>query len=176
MVSGLSESAQPPIVAARARSPFTSTEDLALRAELNQGDFKALAGADALAALSGHRRQQVWDASALKAAPGLLKAVSMEEDFLELLTASEGEEVVFDYASTGLILRSHPLALLRESFSKMRLLTAAQLRGRPHGRLVHACGLAVVRQQPQTVKGVVFVTLEDETGSVNVILWKSLRV
>ena len=175
MVSGLAAAAAHRIVDARAGAPFTSTEDLALRAGLDQGDLKALASADALISLSGHRRQQVWDASALRSAPGLLKAAPVEEDFLELPAAWEGEEVVFDYAATGLTLRSHPLALLREELAHKKLLTAAQLRDLPNGRLVRACGIVVMRQQPQTAKGVVFVTLEDETGSVNVIVWKSLR-
>ena len=82
---------------------------------------------------------------------------------------------MLDYAATGLTLRTHPVALLRERLAKMKLLTAAQLRDTPHGRLVRACGIVVTRQQPQTAKGVVFVTLEDETGSVNIIVWKSLR-
>ena len=175
MVSGLGEAAAQRIVQARAEGPFSSTEDLALRAELDQGDLKALASADALCALSGHRRQQVWEASALKPAPALLKAVPIDEDWLELPPAAEGEEVVFDYASTGLSLRRHPVALLRDQLAKMNLLTAAQMRDLPDGRLVRACGLVVMRQQPGTAKGVVFVTLEDETGSVNVIVWKSLR-
>ncbi len=175
LVSSLNAAAAERIVKARAESPFTSTEDLALRAELDQGDLKALASADALAALSGHRRQQVWEASALKPAPALFKAVPVNEDWLELPAASEGAEVVFDYAATGLTLRTHPVALLRAQLSKMKLLTAAQLRDLPSGRPVRACGIVVTRQQPQTAKGVVFVTLEDETGSVNVIVWKSLR-
>ena len=175
MVSGLASAAAQRIVTARSKAPFTSTEDLALRAELDQGDLKALASADALSSLSGHRRQQVWDASALKPAPPLLRAVPVAEDGLALPAASEGEEVVFDYAALGLTLRSHPLSLLRSKLSKEKLLTAAQLRDLPSGRLVRACGIVTMRQQPQTAKGVVFVTLEDETGTVNVIVWQSLK-
>jgi error-prone DNA polymerase len=175
LVSGLAQPAASRITAARADAPFTSTEDLALRAALDAGDLKALAAADALAALSGHRRQQVWDASALKAPPPLLKGVPVQEDLLQLPAAGEGEEVVFDYAATGLTLRRHPLSLLREQLSKMRLLTAAQMHDLPSGRLVRACGIVTARQQPPTAKGVVFITLEDETGSVNVIVWKSVR-
>jgi error-prone DNA polymerase len=175
LISGLSAAAAQRIVAARHEQPFTSTEDLALRAALDQGDLKALAAADALAALSGHRRQQVWDASALKVAPPLLKSVPVEEDFLELPAAPEGEEIVFDYASTGLTLRRHPLCLLRETLAKKRLLTAQALRDLPSGALVRACGIVTVRQQPQTAHGVTFVTLEDETGTINVIVWKALR-
>jgi error-prone DNA polymerase len=175
MVSGLTQAAAQRITSARGVAPFSSTEDLALRAELDQGDLKALASADALISLSGHRRQQVWDAVALQPAPGLLRAVPVAEDALALRAASEAEEVFFDYASLGLTLRSHPLLLLRKQLSKKKLLTAAQLRDLPSGRLVRACGLVTMRQQPQTAKGVVFVTLEDETGSVNVIVWKALK-
>lgn len=175
MVSKLSSVAAQRIVNARSASPFTSTEDLALRAGLDQGELKALASADALISLSGHRRQQVWAASALQCAPPLLREAPVQEDFLAFPAASEGEEVVFDYAALGLTLRSHPLLLLRARLAKENLLTAAQLRDLPSGRLVRACGIVVMRQQPQTAKGVVFVTLEDETGSVNVIVWKSLR-
>jgi error-prone DNA polymerase len=174
-VGGLSESAAQRIVAARVEAPFTSTEDLALRCALDAGDLKALASADALISLSGHRRQQVWDAAALQPAPGLLRAVPVAEAALQLPPASEGEEVIFDYAALGLTLRSHPLLLLREQLSKMKLMTAAQLRDLPNGRLARACGIVTMRQQPQTAKGVVFVTLEDETGHVNVIVWKSLK-
>ncbi len=175
MVAGLREVAAQRIVAARGMVLFSSTADLALRAELDAGDLKALAAADAIASLSGHRRQQVWDAAALKPAPPLLRAVPVKEDELRLSAASEGEEVIFDYAALGLTLRSHPLSLLRLQLSKQKLLTAAQLRDLPNGRLVRACGIVTMRQQPQTAKGVVFITLEDETGSVNVIVWKSLR-
>ena len=175
LVGGLAQATAHRIEAARARAPFTSTEDLALRAALDPGDLKALASADALVTLSGHRRQQVWDACALKPVPPLFNNVPVDEDVLQLPPAPEGEEVVFDYAATGLTLRRHPLALLRGQLSKMKLLSAAQLRDLPSGRLVRACGLVTMRQQPQTAHGVVFVTLEDETGSVNVIVWKSLK-
>jgi error-prone DNA polymerase len=180
MVSGLHESSAQRIVAARNESPFTSTENLASRAALDAGDLKALASADALMALSGHRRQQVWDASALKPAPPLLKDAPIEEDFLELSAASEGEEVVFDYAATGLTLRRHPLAILRPKLAQMTLSgvtlqSSAQLHHLPSGRQVATCGIVTMRQQPQTAKGVVFVTLEDESGNINVIVWKDLR-
>jgi error-prone DNA polymerase len=82
---------------------------------------------------------------------------------------------LFDCATLGLTLRRHPLALLRPRLAARRLLTALQMRDLPHGCLVRACGMVTMRQQPQTAKGTVFVTLEDETGTVNVIVWKSLR-
>jgi error-prone DNA polymerase len=175
MASGLSKAVAERISQQRALSAFTSTQDLALRCALDVGDLRALASADALKSLSGHRRQQVWDASALRLAPALLQGVPIEEEALLLDAAAEGEEVVFDYASVGLSLRSHPMALLRAQLEPKRLLTAEQMRDYPSGRLVRACGIVTMRQQPQTAKGVVFVTLEDETGSVNVIVWKAVK-
>jgi error-prone DNA polymerase len=175
MVSGLRKEVADRIATERAMVAFQNTQDLALRCALSEGDLKALASADALQSLSGHRRQQVWDAAALKPDPALLKGVPIEEDALCFPAAPEGEEVVFDYAALGLTLRSHPLLLLREQLSKQKLLTAAQMADYPSGRLVRACGLVTMRQRPQTAKGVVFITLEDETGSVNVIVWKAVK-
>ena len=175
LLAGVGEASARRIMAARAAAPFSSTEDLALRAGLDAADLKALASADALLSLSGHRRQQVWDAAALHAAPALLRAAPVDEDWLELEAAPEGEEIVFDYAATGLTLRRHPLALLRGQLQAQRLLTAEELHRLPDGRLARACGLVTTRQQPGTAKGVVFVTLEDETGTVQVIVWKALR-
>jgi len=175
LICGLRQEVAQRISEERCKTPFQSTQDLAMRCQLDAGDLKTLASADALQSLSGHRRQQVWDASALKPAPELLKGVPTDEDVLLLQPAPEGEEVTFDYASLGLTLRSHPLQILREQLSKKKLLTAAQMRDYPSGRLVRACGIVTMRQRPQTAKGVVFVTLEDETGSVNVIVWKAVK-
>jgi error-prone DNA polymerase len=174
-ISGMSEAIAQRIVAARDQAPFESADDLARRADLEQHDMRLLAGADALMSLSGHRRQQVWDASALRRAPKLLRDAPVDEDFLELPAAMEGEEVVHDYATVGLTLRSHPLALLRPHLDKRRLLKASQLRELPNGRLVHYAGIVTLRQQPDTANGVIFMSLEDESGVVQVIVWKSLR-
>lgn len=175
LVSGLSSAVAQRIVVVRLAQTYASVEDLALRAELDAGDLKALASADALRSLAGHRRQQVWDASALQRPPALLREAPVHEPTLRLPAASEAQEVGFDYAALGLTLRSHPLLLLRQKLFKSKQMTAAQLSAMPHGRLVRACGLVTMRQSPGTAKGVTFVTLEDETGFVNVIVWKALR-
>jgi error-prone DNA polymerase len=175
MVSGLHATVAARIHAARAHQPFVSTEDLAQRCALDAGDLKALAAADALHSLSGHRRQQVWDAAALHPTPALLHGAPVREDALAFNPADESEEVVLDYAATGLSLRSHPVAFLRAELTTRKLLSAAYMRDLPNGRLVRTCGIVTMRQQPQTAKGVVFVTLEDETGSTNVIVWKNLK-
>ncbi|HSV58516.1 MAG TPA: error-prone DNA polymerase [Variovorax sp.] len=170
-VATLSEAGAERIVNARAQASFTSTEDLALRAELDARDMGALAAADALASLSGHRRQQVWEATAQRRAPALLKGVPIHEQALALPAAPEGEEIVGDYASLGFTLRRHPLELLRPRLLRMRLSSAAQLRDMKSGQTVRACGIVMGRQRPQTANNTMFVTLEDETGNVNVIVW-----
>lgn len=175
MVTGLRETSAQRIVAARQVGPFDDAEDLARRAELEQQEMQLLAGADALIILAGHRRQQVWQASALRRPPQLMRDAAVDEDFLELAPALEGEEVVHDYQTIGLTLRSHPLALLRPALTKRRLATAAALARVPDGRMVRYAGIVTIRQQPETAKGVVFISLEDETGNVQVIVWPSLK-
>ena len=128
-----------------------------------------------LASLAGHRRQQVWEASALKRPPQLLRDAPVDEALLELPPALEGEEVVHDYATIGLTLRSHPLALLRPRLAERKLATAATLDGVGDGRFVRYAGIVTLRQQPETASGTIFMSLEDETGVVQVIVWRSLR-
>ena len=176
LVQGLNEGAARRIEAARADQPFASIDDLARRAQLDTRELNQLAAADALLSLAGHRRQQVWQSSALKAAPEFLRDAPIDEAPLELAAAPEGEEIVHDYASIGLTLRRHPVALLRPRLQRWRLKSAEELKAMPHGQQVRACGIVIGRQQPGTAKGTIFVTLEDETGSVNVIVWKSVRV
>jgi error-prone DNA polymerase len=174
-VGGLSEAAAQRIVQARRDGPFRNVEDLTLRASLDTRELKALAAGDALKSLAGHRRQQVWEASAQVKPPELLRDAPVNEAPLELPPAQEGEEIVFDYASLGFTLRRHPLALLRRKLARRDFLHADQLRALPNGTRVAACGMVTVRQQPGTAKGVIFVTMEDETGPVNVIVWEHVR-
>jgi error-prone DNA polymerase len=175
LVSSLSEAGGKRIMEARGERPFANVEDLALRAQLDPKDLNALAAADALLSLAGHRRQQVWEAAAQHKAPGMLRAAPINEQSLSLIPAKEGEEIFFDYASMGLTLRRHPVALLRSRLARMKLLSAQELHELPHNRRVGACGIVTVRQQPQTANGTIFVTIEDETGPVNVIVWRHVR-
>ena len=175
LVSGLGAEAAQRIEAARRHDGrFSHPQDLALRAGLTQQDMQHLAAADALTSLAGHRRQQVWQASALHAMPALLQGSLLPEDDLELPAAAEGEEVLWDYAATGLTLRRHPLALLRPLLARQGLLSARQLDAVKSGRRAKACGIVTGRQKPQTAKGTLFVTLEDETGNVQVIVWNKV--
>ncbi|MGQ3053015.1 MAG: error-prone DNA polymerase [Roseateles sp.] len=175
LVQGLKEASAQRIVQARVQSYFESAEELARFAQLEHQDLRQLAAADALRSLSGHRRQQVWDAAALRRPPELLRQAPVDEPVLELEAAAEGEEVVWDYRTLGLTLRSHPMKLLRPKLLQRRFLTAEQLLKTRDGQPVHYCGIVTLRQQPETAKGVIFVSLEDETGNVQVIVWPSVK-
>jgi len=174
MVGGLSAAAAGRIVAARAAGPFASVEDLARRAALERRDLRCLAQGGALAAFAGHRRQAHWAVAGLRAPTGILREAPLGEPLAQLPAPGEGEDIVADYASLGLTLGRHPLALLRERLQRLQLMPAEALRERPHGSLARAAGLVTCRQRPDTASGVVFVTLEDETGTVNVIVWRDL--
>ena len=175
MIHGLKNASAQSIMGARLKEPFYSAEDVASRTGLEQHEMKLLAAAGALASLSGHRRQQVWEAAALHAPPELLQNAPVDEDVLELPPAPEGEEVVWDYASLGLTLRSHPMALLRKRLDKYKLKTSAELQHVPDGRIVRTAGIVTLRQQPSTANGTIFVSLEDEYGATQVICWKRIK-
>ena len=175
VIDGMKEGIAQRIMLARSHAPFDSSEDLCLRARLGQADMKMLAGADALRSLSGHRRQQAWDAAGLSTPPALLRNAPANEAFLELTPAPEGQEVVFDYEATGFTLRSHPLALLRPQLDGLGLLCSTHLKDIRDGQRVRTCGVVTLRQQPETASGTIFVSLEDESGEIQVICWKRLR-
>ncbi len=158
-----------------ARRLFNSADELQQRAALNRTELEQLAAADALLALSGQRRQQLWDAAALTRLPTLLQDAPPQEEPLALPTAPEAEEVVWDFAALGLTLRSHPLALLRRRLAKAGFMDGQQLAALPHRRLARTVGLVTVRQQPGTAKGVTFLSIEDETGTQQVIVWRAVR-
>ncbi|MDQ0138837.1 error-prone DNA polymerase [Cupriavidus necator] len=176
-VKGMREAAALRIEAARAQRAFDSVEDLALRASLDRHDIDVLAAADALAPLAGNRRQARWQARAAAAHAAhrdLLYEAPPAEAALALAPPRLGEDVTADYASLGLSLKSHPLALLRHKLAAMRFATASQLERCANGRRVRACGIVTVRQRPSTASGTIFATIEDETGSINLILWPDL--
>ncbi len=141
---------------------------------MSRRELEALAAGNALASVAGYRRQVWWAVTAQQRVPELLRDAPMSEAPLALPQASEGREIVDDYASLGLTLNRHPLALLRERLAQMRFKTAAELGDIRNGRFVRACGIVTVRQRPGTANGTIFVSIEDETGSINVIVWPAL--
>jgi error-prone DNA polymerase len=179
LVSTLTQAAAERLTQARRVQGFASVDDLARRARLDARDLQSLARADALQSLAGHRRRQLWSAAGQERADdGLLARAPIVEQAHEqpdLFTAPEGEAIALDYAATGLTLRRHPLALLRQRLAQRGWRSAEQLALLKDGASTWACGIVTMRQQPETAKGVIFVTLEDETGSVNIIVWRQVR-
>jgi error-prone DNA polymerase len=174
LVSGLAETAAQRIVEARRAEPFASVADLAHRARLDRRDLACLAEADALAALAGHRHGAAWDVAGIERLPALLAGSIFDETDPALPPPTEGQDIVADYRTLSLTLRRHPLALLRGQLSRRRLVTAAEIGKAPQGRIVRTAGIVIGRQRPDTASGVVFVTLEDETGATNVIVWRDV--
>jgi error-prone DNA polymerase len=203
LVHSLSHPGADRLIEARRQAPFAGVPDLAARAALDRGDLEALAAAGALGSLSGNRHLAFWEVAGterelpleraagagrlgsgssrgeeradLASAHGLRGARTAQRNAAPLLRApTEGERIVADYASIGLTLGRHPLALLRERLRAQGVLTASELACCAHGRPVRAGGIVLMRQRPATASGVTFVTLEDETGQVNIIVWQRI--
>ena len=174
LIGGLSETSAQRIVAARNAAPFAHVADMAHRAQLNKHDLGVLAAAGALAELVGHRHAAAWDVAGVEKLPPLLAGATFAEALPDLPAPTEGQDIVADFSALGLTLGRHPLALLRGQLRARRLITSAEVRDAPHGRIVRTAGIVIGRQRPDTASGVMFVTLEDETGATNVIVWRDL--
>ncbi|MFX1689772.1 error-prone DNA polymerase [Paraburkholderia sp. A2RI-6] len=174
LVRGMKAEAAARIEMARAVRPFRDVSDLARRAQLDRRDLEVLAAANALLSLAGERRAALWQAVAAVPDRDLLRGATDDDETPELAPMSEGQEIVSDYRSTGLTLGRHPLALLRPRLAKMRLVPSDALMRYRNGQLARACGIVTVRQRPGTANGVMFMTLEDEAGTVNIIVWRSV--
>lgn len=175
-IAQLPEEAMQRIVQARLElGRFQSVEDLAQRAALSRTDLQALAAANALEGLAGHRHAASWVAAGHEPMKGVLSPSQVQEPRLApdlLPEPTEASSLVADYASLGLTLGRHPIALIRDQLrSRYKSIPALELRQMPSDRLARATGLVTHRQRPGTAKGVVFMTLEDETGSINLIVW-----
>jgi len=180
LVKGLSREAAQQLLAAREQAAFVSIADLVSRAGLNQRDRDALAAADALNGLAPDRHRAFWEASAVETIAPLFANIA--DDFGQARTGAElmlprpdeAQNILADYNHTGLSLRRHPLALWREHLTAYRVSSAGQLDMAADGAIVKVAGLITCRQRPQTAAGVTFLTLEDETGFINVVVWPSL--
>jgi error-prone DNA polymerase len=170
MVRNLSQEAAQRIVEARNAMVFLDVGDLKRRAALSVDELKALAAADALQSLAGHRREAFWKAIGVEDDAPAFKA-PVETAQANLFSPTEGSEILEDYRSTGLTLRRHPVALLRPRLQTVRAISAADVQNTASGKFIRAAGIVTCRQHPVTAKGTTFVTLEDETGYVNVIVW-----
>jgi len=176
MIKGLPEPVANRIVADReAAGVFADLADLNRRLRLSSSQLTILADADALHSLANDRRAAVWHSLAQDKSPGekpLFAAFDEDDDVpLTLRSMEPLEEVYADYNTIGLSLKSHPLAFAREELSQMECVTADQLVPMRDGRRVRVAGLVLLRQRPGTAKGITFVTIEDETGSINLVLF-----
>ncbi|HJW26408.1 MAG TPA: error-prone DNA polymerase [Rhodocyclaceae bacterium] len=170
-ISGFRQGAAEQIVAARRGGAFRDVADLAGRSRLPQRDLDLLAAADALAGLAGHRRQAAWAASATAVQGDLFDGIPISAEIpAELPVPGEGENLVADYRSLGLTLRRHPLTLLRSHLAARRFVSAADLKSAGDRALIRAAGIVTCRQRPGTASGIMFVTLEDETGLINAVV------
>ncbi|MET3117234.1 DNA-directed DNA polymerase III PolC [Undibacterium sp. GrIS 1.8] len=174
LLSGLSEQTAERITQARKQLAFSDINDLARRAQLSRHDLQVLAAGNTLVALAGHRRQALWQAIGAVADKDLLRVVSVQEQIPILTTPTEGQEIASDYHAMGLTLQRHPVALIRPQLLAKRFLPAEMLNTFQQGQFARGCGIVTVRQRPGTANGVLFITIEDETGPVNVIIWPSL--
>ncbi|HEY0660731.1 MAG TPA: error-prone DNA polymerase [Lysobacter sp.] len=174
MVNGFQQEVAGRIVATRALQAFTDVADLCHRASLDERSRSLLADANALRALTGHRHRARWAVAGIEAPRPLLTEIGNHESPVALPLPSEGEDIRTDYALTGTTLGRHPLSLLRKALRSRRCQRSSQLALAADGARVRFAGLVTMRQRPQTASGVTFVTLEDEDGLVNAVIWQHL--
>lgn len=170
LIRGFTPEAATRIHRARQQRRFESVADLARRAALGTTELQMLATAGALGSLAGHRRRACWAAAGSEAAPGLLRDAPIPDPMPFLPPPGETQEVIADYARLGFSLGRHPLSFLRGLLREERFLSAAEIAACPDRKLARAAGIVTCRQRPGTAKGTLFVTLEDETGWVNVVI------
>ena len=174
-LQGLAQATAKRIVTARTQTPFADVADMTRRAGIAAADRARLADAGALRSLSGHRHRARWDSAGAELPLPVLADARTHETRVALRPPSLREDVMTDYATQGLSLTLHPLALIRPALARRRVVPArATTDAGNHGRRLRCAGLVTVRQHPGTAKGVTFVTLEDETGQVNVVVWRAL--
>ena len=172
IVHGLSAADAGRILAARERGAFASVEDLWRRSGVPLAALEKLAKADAFGGLGLDRRQALWAIRGLGEKPlPLLAGIERREEAAALDPLTAGREVVEDYRATQLTLRQHPLFFLRDELARRRVTRCADLKRLRDGRRVEVAGIILVRQKPGSAKGVLFITVEDETGVANIILW-----
>ncbi len=175
LVKGLGQATAARIGNARGERAYTSVQDLCSRAQLDRRELAALAEAAALRGIAGHRHRARWEVAAAEKQPcDLLQGIARADDATAIRPAAEMDDLKADYAATGLTLGRHPVALIRDVLRRRRVRTAQQLLQLEHGTATRACGLVTMRQRPMTANGTIFLTLEDETGHVNVVVWQRL--
>ena len=183
-IKGLSKAEMEQLVATRRRSgPYDSVRDLWLRSGLKRAAIERLADGDCFSSLGLSRRDALWAAEALDPSGAAERLPLFEQaDATDLQKEPDahlppmplGEEVINDYRFLSLSLKAHPVAFVRPTLRARKVLTNETLESLPSGRRVTVSGLVLVRQRPGSAKGVIFMTIEDETGTANIIVWPKL--
>ncbi|MFV2055771.1 MAG: error-prone DNA polymerase [Thiohalomonadales bacterium] len=174
LVKGLSAKGLQAIVAQREQGVYVSVQDLAARTKLHKNDIENLAAADVFKQLVGDRHRAFWQVSGIEPANSIFANPQFNEVAVMLSQPDEGKNIIADYATMGLSLRRHPLALLRTLLQREQILTASALWQQKNATRVKVAGLVICRQRPASANNVMFVTLEDETGQCNIIVWPKI--
>jgi error-prone DNA polymerase len=174
LVKGLSSEGAARVQEARAAGPFKSVPELAERARLDAKDLGALAAAGALASLASHRHRARWEVAGVEPPTELFPRLRFAEALPLLRKPTEGDDIAADYRHVGVSLGRHPLALIRARLDALGIDAARAVAERQPGARVRTAGLVITRQRPSSASGVTFVTLEDETGYVNLVVWERL--
>ena len=173
-IKGLSEEAGERIARQRAAGRFDSIQQLVERTGLNRRELGALAAAGALKSMAGHRHKVRWTVAGVEEPMPLIPSMDRYEAVPMLKKPTEGQDVVADYQSLGLTLERHPVALIRKHLDVYRYVPADRLKDMTSGQHIRVVGLVITKQRPGTASGVIFITLEDETGCANIIVWKKI--
>jgi len=187
MAKGLSANGAEAICQARGERHFSSVQELVSRSGISKGDMESLAAADALRSISGDRYRAFWQAAGSEACPDTNRSNAQlnfysdsdmaKDNFgadVMLPVPSEGMNILADYSTTSLTLRRHPMALLRKHLDQYSATTAKGLMAMSNNNFAKVAGIVTSRQRPQTASGVTFITLEDESGFINVVVWPKL--
>ncbi|MCK6439888.1 MAG: error-prone DNA polymerase, partial [Planctomycetes bacterium] len=172
-IKGLDADTEAKIVAAREHGPFVSVDDFAQRTGIYGRQLSILADADAFQSLGISRRDALWQAKSATKMPPLFSGLIVRDNPITLPARGEMEQVTHDYRTIGMSLRAHPMALIREDLARMGISCNADLKTAPTGTMIEIAGIVLCRQRPATAKGVTFMTIEDETGVGNVIIWQN---
>ncbi|MEL6366487.1 MAG: OB-fold nucleic acid binding domain-containing protein, partial [Pseudomonadota bacterium] len=174
LVKGFGEEAAARLVSVRETQGFSTVQEMAQRAVLNRAELGALASANALSRLAGHRHMARWQVAAVEHQDDLLAEAEIAEGTPMLRTPGEVQDLIADYRTLGLTLGRHPMAMLRAGYEQRGFLRATELSGLDNNQPVNVAGIVITRQRPGSAGGVNFVTLEDESGYINLVIWKDL--
>ncbi|TMQ34293.1 MAG: error-prone DNA polymerase [Planctomycetota bacterium] len=174
LVKGLARDLGEQIAAARSAGPFRSLWDLLRRSRVGRPALARLAAADAFGSLALTRRAALWQILSFREELPLFADIDDSDQSPPLAPMALREQITADYAATGLSLKAHPISLIRQELDQLRVSLAAALTDVPDKAKVCVAGLVLVRQSPGTAKGTVFITLEDETGTANLVIWSGV--